>query len=221
VKTMRAWETLRRSLTLPFRCPAVLAISIGYAGLLYAASLRAGYTEIRSPYWVLSVAGLLLLSPIYHALVLPMIARDQCRESVHGGSVVEDVLITFPRFFIGEIVVAAAVAVGAMLFLIPGVYVGMRLVYYKQEIALKRQPVGDALRASYQRTRDGRTTSRLFAGLVILCGSAIGVNTALALLGSSSVVHVGSIVCTGVLLAWMNALVTASYDNSGTQTSEG
>jgi hypothetical protein len=102
---MRIWERFRRGLLLPLRFPALLALSVGYSGLLYAAGLKAGFLDVRNPYWVLSVGGLLLLSPIYHALLLPAIASALRGTRADWRAVLSDARDLFPRLFLGEIVV--------------------------------------------------------------------------------------------------------------------
>ncbi len=205
------WERLRRSLALPFRFPALLVLSVGFSGLLYAASLAAGFLDVRNPYWVLSVGGLLLLSPIYHAALLPAIAGALRGERADWRAVLGDGQSLFQRLFLGEVVVGAAVIAGGLLFLIPGIYVGMRFVYYKQAIVFERTSTLSALRGSLRLTRDGRLTFRLFVGLAALYGCALGLDALLAALAPMPVVHLGAVVGTGLLLTWMNVLVTSTY----------
>ena len=208
---MRTWERLRRGLLLPLRFPVLLALSVGYSGLLYMAGLQAGFLDVRNPYWVLSIGGLLLLSPIYHALLLPAIASALRGTRVDWRTVVSDAQELFPRLFLGEVVVGAAVIVGGLLLFIPGIYVGMRLIYYKQAIVFERRQAIPALRESLRMTLDGRSTVGLFLYLAALYGCTAGLDLLLITYAPGLVVHVGSVTGTALLVVWMNTFVTSSY----------
>jgi hypothetical protein len=212
---MRIWERLRSGLLLPFRFPELLALSVGYSGLLYAASLRAGFLDVRNPYWVLSVGGLLLLSPIYHALLLPAIATALRGTRADWRAVLDDARDLFPRLFLGEVVVGAAVVAGGLLLLIPGIYVGMRFIYYKQSIVFERRSAIPALRESLRLTLDWRSTVGLFLCLAVLCGSTVGLDSLLVARAPGLAIHVGAVTGTALLLVWMNVLVTSAYVNRG------
>jgi hypothetical protein len=210
---MKIWGRLRRGLLLPFRFPELLALSVGYAGLLYAASLQAGFLDVRSPYWVLSVGGLLLLSPIYHALLLPAIAFALRGTRADWRAALSDARDLFPRLFLGEVVVGAAVIAGGLLLLIPGIYVGMRFIYYKQSIVFERRPAIPALRESLRMTLDWRSTVGLFLCLAALYGCTVGLDWLLVARTPGPAVHVGAVTGTALLLVWMNVLVTSAYVN--------
>ena len=205
---------------LPLRYPSLLAFSIGYAALLYAAGMLAGFLEVRNPYWVLSVGGLVLLSPIYHALLLPAIAFALQEERIDWRTVLGETQNLFLPLFFGEVVVGCAVFAGALLLLIPGIYFGMRLVYYKQVIVLERVSTVTAFQKSLRVTRDWRTTTWLFLGLAALYGCAVGLDALLISFAPPLGIHVGTVVGTGLLLTWMNVLVTASYLNRSTSEIE-
>ncbi len=210
---MRIWERLRRGLLLPLRFPALLGLSVGYSALLYAASLQAGFLDVRNPYWVLSVGGLLLLSPIYHALLLPAIASALQGTRADWRAVLSDARDLFPQLFLGEVLVGAAVIAGGLLLLIPGIYVGMRFIYYKQSIVFERKSAILALRESLRMTLDWRSTVGLFLCLAALYGCTVGLDSLLITHAPSLVVHVAAITGTALLLVWMNVLVTSSYVN--------
>ena len=208
---MRIWGRLRAGLLLPLRFPALLAVSVGYSGCLYAASLQAGFLDVQDPYWVLSVGGLLLLSPIYHALLLPAIASALRGTRADWRAVLGDARDLFPRLFLGEVVVGAAVIAGGLLLLIPGIYVGMRLIYYKQSIVFERRSAIYALRESLRMTLDWRSTFGLFLCLAALYGCTVGLESLLVVRAPSLLVHFGAVIGTALLLVWMNVLVTLSY----------
>jgi len=211
MKTTRIWERTSRLYLLPFRYPALWGLSGAYAAVLYVALLRAGLLEIESPFWVLSVGALLLVSPLYHALLLPATAGALRGERADWRGVLSTAAVAYPRLLIGELIVGAAAAAGGMLLLIPGVYVGLRLVYYKQAIVLDGLPWTAALRRSMERTIEWRPIARLFSHFVVLYGGALGADWLLAVYASNTALHIGSVVASALLLGWLNVLVTASY----------
>ncbi len=208
---MRIWKRHRAWLALPIQRPSLLAPSIVYAGLLHMVGTQVGLLDIQNPYWVLGVGGLLLLSPVYHALLLPGIASTFGGEIVDWRTAVRSLHIPFARLFVGEIVVAAAVIAGGFLLLIPGIYIGMRLIYYKQAIVFGEHSVAGAFRESFRRTTDVRSTLGLFGVLAVLYGCAIGLDTLLVAFAPNLILHVGGILGTALLLTWMNVAVTAAY----------
>lgn len=186
-------------------------LSVVYAAVLYAAVLRAGLLEVGNPYWVLSAGGVLLLSPIYHALLLPAIGSALRGDRADWRAALAGWPRLFPGLVLGELVVGVAVIAGSLLLLIPGIYLGMRLIYYKQAIVLEGVPAVGALRESVRRTAKGRVTVRLFLQLSVLYGCTFGLDLLLMQQAPPAVVHVGSVVGSALLLVWMNALVTASH----------
>ncbi len=208
---MTIWPQIRASLLLPLRCPALVAVGVAYSGLLYAASLHASLLDVRNPLWVISVGGLLLLSPVFHGLLLPVTARALHGDRAAWGAAARAVLERYPALFLGQILVGAAVVAGGMLLLVPGIYAGMRFIHYKQAIVIDGRTAGAALKESVGRTRAWRPTVELFVGLAALYGAAIGLDALLVFHAPAVVVHVGAVAGTGWLLVWMNALVTSVY----------
>ena len=208
---MTTWDRTSRLLSLPFRSPGILVLSMIYAGALYAAILRAGLLEVTNPYWVVTAGTLLLISPIYHALVLPAIAAALRDERSDWRALLAEWHGAFPRLLVGEIAVGAAVGVGALLLVIPGIYIGMRLIYYKQAIVLGRAAIAASFRDSMLWTGDWRAIGGLFVGLALLYACVLGGDILLVSYAPSVAGHVGSVVGSALLIAWMNILVTASY----------
>jgi len=208
---MAIWERTRRGLLLPFRFPGLLVLSVAYSGLLYGASWQTGLLDMSSPTWVASVAALLLLSPIYHALVLPGIHAALRMQPAGWRGITQDTLSRFAPLFVGQLVSGVAVLVGALLLVVPGIVIGMRLIYYKQSIVFERRAPSVALRESLAVSRDVRSTVFLFLALVVLYGAAVGLDVLLTLQGPSIAVHVGAVLGTALLILWMNILVTEAY----------
>ena len=100
---------------------------------------------------------------------------------------------------------------GGLLLLIPGIYVGMRFIYYKQSIVFERNSAVHALRESLRMTLDWRATVWLFLCLAALHGCTVGLDLLLTAHAPSLITHAGAITGTALILVWMNVLVTSSY----------
>ena len=57
---------LSEVLALPFRRPLLLALALLLSGILYGAGLQADLDEIGDPQWVVTMAVLLLVSPLFN-----------------------------------------------------------------------------------------------------------------------------------------------------------
>jgi hypothetical protein len=187
--------------------PAVLGASLLYAAALYAAGLNADLLDVQASWWVVTVAAVLLLSPLYHGFVIRWAAADKGRPKSVGATI----LATFPQLFVGQLLVGAGVVLGAFALLVPGIYVGVRAILYKQAIVLGgRAPVA-ALRDSFRRTAAVRTTGLAALALAAFYGVALGVDALFTLVGSAIVGGIASVVVSGTLLAMLNSLLTDLY----------
>jgi hypothetical protein len=202
---------LSEVLSLPFRRPLLLALALLLSGILYGAGLQADLDEIKDPQWVITMAVLLLASPLFNgAYILAVQAyRGGGRPSFVG--TLGRVVSVYPRLVVGEIVVNALVIGGAFLFIVPGVYFGLRLAFYKQAILLEGTTFSRAVGQSLRQTPTGRETFLLLLyvapfyapsvlAYVVTIAFPLGVaGDALALAGSI------------LTFAWTNVLVTTLY----------
>ncbi|MBU0596151.1 hypothetical protein KJ567_05665, partial [Candidatus Bipolaricaulota bacterium] len=170
------WPKILSELRFPLRRPRWLLLSLAYTGLLYAASSRAGLVDIGNPFWILTAGSAVLLSPIYHAVLIPWMVAARSAQAGDGEAPRVDVEKTFPRLIIGELMVNALVIAGAFVFLLPGVYLGVRLAFYKQAILIDDKPPMAAMRESFRRTANWRLAFVLFGALAVFYGVATGVN---------------------------------------------
>jgi len=207
-----SWRRLLSELRFPFQHPEWFILTLVYSGILHGASLRADLFDIGDPFWILTAGVVILLSPIYHAMLLPgMIARRCAAGDVMRGarSPVES---TLARLIVGELMVNALVIAGALVFLLPGIYLGVRLAFYKHEIIAHDRPATLAIRDSFAKTRDGRTALLIFGALGVCYGTAFGIDA--LLLGSTTspwLIHAGSIGVSTLLLVYVNSFITARY----------
>lgn len=186
--------------------PAVLGSSLAYSGALYVAGLNAGILDVQSAYWVVTVGAVLLFSPLYHGFVLPWAAADGRPQGVGSA-----VLAVFPRLFLGQLLVGAGAVLGAVAFVVPGVYFGVRSVFYKQAIVLEGAQIMPSVRASFARTASARTALWSAASLVVYYGAIVGADLLFSLLGSGVAAGILSVAVSGALLALLNAFLTDLY----------
>jgi hypothetical protein len=199
----RARRTARRALR-----PAVLGSSLAYAAALYAVGLNAGVLDIEASFWVVTVATTLVLSPLYHGFVLQWTAAGDGRPEAVGSTTIA----AFPRLFAGQLLVGAGAVVGAVAFIVPGLYFGIRTVLYKQAIVLDGTRTVASVRTSFARTSNGRAAACAAAALVVFYGALVGVDAVLtALLHSAVAAGIVSVAVSGALLAGLNAFLTDLY----------
>ena len=197
--------------------PAILGSSLVYAGALYAVGLNAGILDIEASFWVVTVAVTLLLSPLYHGFVLPWAAAGDGRPKAPASTA----MAAFPRQFVGQLLVGAGAVIGAVALIVPGVYIGVRAVLYKQAIVLDEARTVAAVRTSFKRTADGKTALWATIALVVFYGVMLGIDALLTLLDSALATGILSVAVSGVLLAVLNTLLTDLYvERSGTQSME-
>jgi hypothetical protein len=202
---------LSEVLALPFRRPLLLALALLLSGILYGAGLQADLDEIGDPQWVVTMAVLLLVSPLFNgAYILAVQAyRGGGRPSFSG--TLARVLSVYPRLVVGQIVVNALVVGGAFLFIVPGIYFGLRLAFYKQAILLEGRTFARAVGESLRQTPTGREAFLLLLYVAPFYAPSIltYVVTIAFPLGTAG----DALALTGSILtfAWTNVLVTTLY----------
>jgi len=205
------WPKILSELRFPFRRPEWLLLSLAYTGLLYAASLRAGLLDIGNSFWILTAGTVVLLSPIYHAVLIPWMAAARSKPVGKEPAARVDVVRVFARLVVGELLVNALVIAGAFLFLVPGIYFGVRLAFYKQAIIIDdRRPVV-AMRESFRRTANWRLALVLFGGLAFCYAIATGFDFLLLAVAPAWLLHVGSVIVSAILLLYVNTFVTTTF----------
>jgi len=199
---------IRRAARLLARVPSVGVVAIVYSAAIQAASFRADVIDLSSRWWVATAALILLLSPLVHAFVIhrtfaalrriPFRLRDLPVES-------------FGSLVAGELLVNAAVVIGSVFFLLPGVYVGLRLIYYKQAIVLHKARLAAAVRESLLLTTDGRRLLWMFLVLAASYCVPLGIEL-LALPAADALwVHAVAVLISAAFVAWINVYVTLSF----------
>jgi len=207
-----SWRRLLSELRFPFRHPEWFVLSLVYSGILHGASLRADLFDVGDPFWILTAGVVILLSPIYHAMLLPGMIARRCGAGEITRETRSPVESTLSRLIVGELMVNGLVIAGALVFLLPGIYLGVRLAFYKHEIIAQDRPTTLAIRESFGKTREGRMALLVFGALGVCYGAAFGIDA--LLLGAATapwLIHAGSIAVSTMLLVYVNSFITALY----------
>lgn len=131
--------------------------------------------------------------------------------TANGDAVTENLLLATLNGFIGKIAVYGIVLVGALFFLIPGIFFAIAFYFMRQEIALKNKNFVEAMADSWRLTRGHRI--QVFALGLVLFGILIFAQLAGGLLGfvsplASQLVTAG---LRGVALVFGAAVATRAY----------
>ncbi len=190
----------------------IVAVSLLFSVALFAANQQATLYDIQNPRWVFSMGLLILFSPIAHSFILIRVRSLLNRESI---SFIKRGLAAsaafYPRLVVGEILVSLATAAGLFLLLLPGIYMGLRLSFYKQEIILHGKSLPAALRASMALTRSWPTIGSILLILAPIYGveMLVGYLAGSIALGAWGVIM--AILAAAAGFSLMNVLITAVY----------
>lgn len=190
------------------RAPRILGSTFLFSTVIHLSTLRADLLDIADPWWVVTVGLVLLLSPVYHAYVLSAVENVAADRSDHWRNIS---LETFGPLVVGELMVNAAVILGGALFLLPGIYIGLRAIYYKQAIVLYKDRPLVALQRSFQLTPDWRHLGQLLAVLGVAYCIPLGVDLLLRPAVSGWWIHLVSIAVSTGFLAFVNIAVTLFF----------
>jgi hypothetical protein len=222
---MRISALLSRSLRLAVH-PALLGLSVLYSAVATAATFRADIMDITNPYWILTMASVLLLLPIYDGTFIYVAAglagaREPIESSGRSRSrrIIDRVATCFPRLFIGQLLMAAGVFVGSLLIL-PGIYFGVRAALYRQAIVLGDASPVAAFRESFRRVAGVRFFLVVGCFMAAWVAVEFGLEELLFAQGVGAVSTAAILVpASGLLLSALNALLTVLYLNSKPQRS--
>jgi hypothetical protein len=202
----------REVLALPFRNPVLFVVALAFSGLLYAVNLQASLYDIQNPRWVITMATLLLLSPLFAGvfiLLVREVERGEGRLTV--GRAVSRTLVVYGPLVVGELVVNLGVAFGMLLFVVPGIYLGLRWSLYKQAILVDGKGALAGMRTSFDRTRSGRALIELFVALSACYAPTVifGYATLAVQLGVAA--DIIALVLSTLTFAWANGFLTLRY----------
>jgi len=205
------WREISWSIQLPFRRPGLLLISLLFSGALYAANMQASVYDIHSPKWVITMGVLILVSPFFHGVAILCVSGAVTRKEIATWQALSQTVVSYPRLIVGEILVNLAVAAGLFIFILPGVYLGLRLIFYKQAILIDHAAGAAALRVSSRRTPGWRVPLLLLALLAPFYGLAVAIGYAATAFPFGAVGEALVVVVSALCLIWTNALLTKLY----------
>ena len=211
---------IRQAAKLPIQVPSIGVASLAYSCAVYLSSLKADLLEIGDPWWIVTVGLVLLLSPVYHAFVI----RKTVAHGVGKAFSLRDIpMESFGDLVVGELFVNALVVLGGALFLLPGVYVGLRSIYYKQLIVLHKARPLSAVQQSFRVTGNPRVVFHTFLFLAIAYCIPLGIDFLLAPAIRALWFHPVAILVSASFIAWVNVYITLSFNEliQTPQTSEG
>ena len=164
MRTMSSLQ-LKETLLQPFRRPLLLFWALTFTGIFYLVNRQANLYDITNPRWVITMATLILVSPFFNGGFILLVQAQRKGEKLSIGRVLSQVLPNYGSLITGELLVNLIVVAGGILFVIPGIYFGLRLIFYKQEILIGGAHGTAALKKSVARTRQWRGTLSLFGFL--------------------------------------------------------
>lgn len=204
---------ISRIVLLPFKRPLLLLISTIFTAVLYAPNSQAGVVDIHNPKWVMTMATFILLSPFFHGVYILLAREYEMGKTLPMRQALSQTASLYPRLVMGEILVNLGVVAGLFLFVLPGIYVGLRLIFYKQAILIDRASGITGPQTSFRRTAGWRAPLFLILWLAPIYGGVVLIGYAVATysLGifGEGLAIIGSILS----FAWANALLTSLYLN--------
>lgn len=198
---------LKGTLLQPFRRPLLLAWALVFTGIFYLVNRQANLYDIGNPRWVITMATLILLSPFFNGGFILLLQAQRKGEKLSLGQAIARMFPSYGALVAGELLVNAIVVAGGILFVIPGIYFGLRLIFYKQEILIGGARGTAALKMSIARTRQWRETLSLFASLSLFYLPTIAV----FFVPMSLVWDLYALFASALTFAWTNILLTRIY----------
>lgn len=176
----------------------VLGIGLGQLSGPYDASPSTGAQVLE-----IAVTGL-VTTPLVTAMVIEVLRT----EKPSAGRAIQAGLDVFPHLLVVMILYAAALIAGLAVFILPGIYVGIRLLFGIQTVVLERRRGPAALRRSWELTAGafGRTLGVYLVVVVgvAVAGALIGLPLAAAASGANSAFL-------GLLGAMLSQVVVAPF----------
>ena len=207
---MRSYP-ISRALSFPFQRPLLLLLSLFFVGILYAMDSQATLYEIENPKWVLSMGTFILLSPVFNGLFILLVHGEKIGEPLTLSQALTRLLPRYGHLVAGEIMVNLGVFIGFLLLFIPGAYLGLRWIFYKQAIVIDGASGTAGMRTSFAMTQDWHDLVFLLRFLAILYAPTflvVGATIALPLGGIGNWIARAVSVLT---FAWVNTLLTDLY----------
>ncbi|HDL86010.1 MAG TPA: hypothetical protein ENH11_06760 [Candidatus Acetothermia bacterium] len=198
---------LKESFLQPFRQPLLLIWALAFTGIFYLVNRQANLYDIANPRWVITMATLILVSPFFNGGFILLLQARRNGEKLSLGQAIVQTFSNYGSLIVGELLVNMIVVAGGILFVIPGIYFGLRLIFYKQEILIGGARGTAALKMSVARTQKWRGTLSLFASLSLFYLPAVAV----FFVPMSLAWDLYALLASALTFAWINILLTRIY----------
>jgi hypothetical protein len=206
-----SFRLLKSAILEPFQKPYLLVWAFTYSGLIYLLNLQASLYDIGNPRWVLTMAGIILLSPFFNGGFILLLRAGYSGQRLGFVEAIAQVVPAYGSLVLGQVLVSLIVGIGLMFFVLPGIYFGLRLIFYKQELLIAGKRGTEALKMSMVRTRQPGLKQVLFLYLSIAY-LPVALSTAAAFfLPVSLLWDVLAVFSSALVFAWSNILVTRIY----------
>jgi hypothetical protein len=127
----------------------------------YGIILIGGNAEGSTPLLLVAFTFDLLIYPVYMGALIRLMARRAQREQPTNKELTRAAIKNWQPLFLVHIVISGLKAFGFMLFIVPGIYVSVRLAFAEFHLVLEGLKPMDAIQKSLQ-------TTRAFTGLILL-----------------------------------------------------
>jgi hypothetical protein len=186
-------------------------LSLFFVVILYAMDSQATLYEIENPKWILSMGIFILLSPVFNGLFILLVHGERMGERLTLSQALTRILPCYGQLVAGEIMVNLGVFIGFLLLFMPGAYIGLRWIFYKQAIVIDGASGTAGMRTSFAMTQDWHDLVVLLRFLAILYAPTFLV------VGATIALPLGSIgdwiarAVSVLTFAWVNTLLTDLY----------
>lgn len=211
---------ISRIFALPFRHPLLLFTAALFAVTLYGASSLAGLHEIENPRWIITMGALLLIPPFFDGLFIHLVHGIKTGKPILLGEAVTRTLPCYARLVTVAILVNLGVLLGLFLFLLPGIYLALRWIFYRQGIVIDGARGTTCLRMSIERTRGWRAIVSLLGFLAAIYAPTFLIGYAVIVLPLGMVGEGLVIAVSTLTFAWVNTLLTELYITTGAAAKE-
>ncbi|MEX1141201.1 MAG: hypothetical protein WD993_02640 [Thermoleophilaceae bacterium] len=142
--------------------PTVLAVGAAVVVPVQLIVAGIGLEELTSSYRETSttaetvlptVVSFLVIAPLLAAITIHVLQRLAAGDAPRPGPALQAGLDVFPPVFLAVLLAAGAIAVGLAIFIVPGIFLAVRLYFVAQNAVVDRAHGIDALRHSWELTR--------------------------------------------------------------------
>ena len=127
----------------------------------YGIIIIGGSSEGSTPLLLVAFTFDLLIYPVYMGALIRLMARRAQREHPANTELTAAAIKNWQPLFLLHIVISGLKAMGYMLFIVPGIYISVRLAFAEFHLVLEGLKPMEAIQKSFQATRS-------YSGLILL-----------------------------------------------------